>query len=47
MIAYEAWARERACDFIRLNPKMGDARTERLLSRSGYAPVEISWCKAI
>jgi GNAT superfamily N-acetyltransferase len=47
MAAYEAWAKERGCAFIRLNPKMGDTRTERLLDRSGYAPVEVSWCKAL
>jgi len=47
MAEYEAWAREHGCAFVRLNPKMGDARTERLLDRSGYAPVEVSWAKAL
>lgn len=47
MAAYEAWAKEHGCAFVRLNPKMGDERAERLLDRSGYAPVEVSWCKAL
>ena len=47
LIAYERWATEQGCKFIRMSTPPHNVRAAFLLQRRGFAVVEHAWVKAI